>query len=113
MRVCVCVRAHAHGVGVCVCVCACARTCWGARERAAFHGCCCPGAAACAVFGTSGHVKDFISDHIAPLFMAKDLERGIGPIFDRIMNVELLISIAIGFAFIAGAVFFRSKADEL
>ena len=41
------------------------------------------------------------------------LERGIGPIFDRIMNFELLISIAVGFAFIAGAVFFRSKADEL
>ena len=65
------------------------------------------------IFGTTGHVKDFISEHIAPLFMAKDLERGIGPIFDRIMNFELLISIAIGFAFIAGAVFFRSKADEL
>ena len=66
-----------------------------------------------AIFGNTGHVKDFISEHIAPLFMAKDLERGIGPIVNRVMNIELLISLVIGFAFMAGSVLFRGKADEL
>ncbi len=65
------------------------------------------------IFSSTGYVKDFISDHVAPLTMAKDLERGFGPIIDRVMNVELLISLVIGLAFIVGAVLFRGKADEL
>ncbi len=66
-----------------------------------------------AIFTNTGYVKNFIGQHIAPISISEDLDRGIGHVFDRVMNLELLLSVLIGCAFIYGAVLFRGKADEL
>ena len=65
------------------------------------------------IFTNTLYIKNFIGQHIAPVSISEDLNRGIGHVFDRAMNMELLISVLIGCVFIYGAVLFRGKADEL
>jgi ABC-2 type transport system permease protein len=65
------------------------------------------------MFANTTYVKDFIGQHIAPISISEDLGRGIGRVFDRVMNLELIVSVLIGCVFIYGAVIFRGKADEL
>lgn len=65
------------------------------------------------IFSKTTYIKDFIGQHIAPISISEDLGGGIGPVFDRVINLELVVSVLIGCVFIYGAVLFRGKADEL
>ena len=66
-----------------------------------------------AIFTNTGYVKDFIGDHVAPISISRDLEGGLLQVFNRVLNLELVVSVLIGCCFLYGAVYFRGKADEL
>jgi len=65
------------------------------------------------VFFRSDTVTEFIGRHIFPGGMMSRLAEGVSSVYSSLMNAEFLVSLVMAAAMLAGAVYFRSKADEL
>ncbi|MFT4633352.1 MAG: ABC-2 type transport system permease protein [Candidatus Pseudothioglobus sp.] len=65
------------------------------------------------VFFRSDIVTGYIGRHIFPGDMMSRLAEGVTNVYGSLMNLEFLVSIVLAAAMLSGAVYFRSKADEL
>jgi ABC-2 type transport system permease protein len=65
------------------------------------------------VFFRSDMVTGYIGRHVFPGGMMSRLAEGVTGVYSSLMNVEFLVSLVLATVMLAGAVYFRSKADEL
>jgi ABC-2 type transport system permease protein len=65
------------------------------------------------VFFRSNIVTGYIGRHIFPGGMMSRLAEGVTSVYASLMNVEFLVSLVLAALMLTGAVYFRSKADEL
>jgi ABC-2 type transport system permease protein len=65
------------------------------------------------VFFRSDMVTGYIGRHVFPGGMMSRLAEGVVSVYSSLMNVEFLVSLVLATVMLAGAVYFRSKADEL
>jgi ABC-2 type transport system permease protein len=65
------------------------------------------------VFFGSDLVTGYIGRHVFPGGMMSRLAEGVTSVYASLMNVEFLVSLVLAAVMLSGAVYFRSKADEL
>jgi len=65
------------------------------------------------VFFRSDMVAGYISRHVFPGGMMARLAEGVTSVYGSLMNLEFLLSLVLAAVMLSGAVYFRSKADEL